>query len=174
MSKKLLHIGRAPDNDIILDELSVSKKHIQLSQEEDNTIYVRDVGSSNGTFINKKKIPLYEKTALKTKDKLTLGNVLFPWEKCFAEEKKEEAPPAIAQEMASAPQDKQKTPQEEPNKEGTEQSAPLPKETAQNLKNSIIKHHKKMSLIEEYGIYALLFVTFVSVMLWYFTNVVKP
>jgi len=186
MSKKLFHIGRAPDNDIILDDLSISKKHIQLSEEE-GVIYVRDVGSSNGTFINKKRLPLYEKTALKEKDILKLGDLVLPWEKCFVEEStsteseveenEEEIPPPQEQEEKAEAvpyKDPSKfipTPIPDPPKQETTEEQDTPKKS---LKDSIIQHKRKVSLIEKYGIYALLIVTFLSLMLWYFTQVTRP
>jgi len=50
-----LHFGRSHDNDIILDDKRVSRHHAQITFEE-GTYYLIDLETSNGTFINQKKI----------------------------------------------------------------------------------------------------------------------
>ncbi len=47
-------IGRRSDNDIILNDVSVSKHHAHLNFEKN--YFLTDLRSSNGTFINGKKI----------------------------------------------------------------------------------------------------------------------
>lgn len=48
-----LRIGRANDNEIILDAPSVSRHHAELDYENDNQQpTIRDLGSTNGTFVN--------------------------------------------------------------------------------------------------------------------------
>ncbi len=47
-------IGRRPDNNIIIDDASVSNRHARLTLE--NNYFLTDLRSSNGTFINGKKI----------------------------------------------------------------------------------------------------------------------
>lgn len=47
-----LRIGRAPDNDIVLDSPSVSRYHAQLTYGADPQPVITDLGSSNGTFVN--------------------------------------------------------------------------------------------------------------------------
>lgn len=45
-------IGRAPDNDIVLDDLLVSRHHAELRRQPDGRVEVSDRGSRNGTFVN--------------------------------------------------------------------------------------------------------------------------
>jgi hypothetical protein len=55
-------IGRSPDCDIFLDDVTVSRNHAVLV-EEGGEFYVEDQGSLNGTFVNRKRIdraPLHE------------------------------------------------------------------------------------------------------------------
>ncbi len=47
-----LRIGRAPDNDVVLDAPSVSRYHAQLHYDTSPQPVMTDLGSSNGTFIN--------------------------------------------------------------------------------------------------------------------------
>ncbi|MFB7513456.1 FHA domain-containing protein [Streptomyces sp. NPDC056144] len=47
-----VRIGRSPDNDIVVDDLVVSRHHAELRAEPDGTYRIRDLGSHNGTFLN--------------------------------------------------------------------------------------------------------------------------
>ncbi|MFE4589218.1 FHA domain-containing protein [Streptomyces laurentii] len=47
-----VRIGRAPDNDLVLDDLTVSRRHAELRAEPDGTYRIHDLGSHNGTFLN--------------------------------------------------------------------------------------------------------------------------
>lgn len=47
-----LTIGRLPDNDVVLDDLLVSRRHAALVRRADSTWELVDLGSDNGTFVN--------------------------------------------------------------------------------------------------------------------------
>ena len=64
-----LSIGRKPDNDIVIDMPVVSGSHARVLHEG-NRIVVEDLNSTNGTFVNKKKI---SKVALNHKDIIYIG-----------------------------------------------------------------------------------------------------
>ena len=49
------NIGRTPDNDIVIDNLAVSRLHAVLEEEKGN-YYIRDCDSLNGTLLNNQKI----------------------------------------------------------------------------------------------------------------------
>ena len=48
-------LGRAPDCDLVIDEDTVSSHHARIDWRHDHAEIV-DVGSSNGTFVNGKKV----------------------------------------------------------------------------------------------------------------------
>jgi hypothetical protein len=48
-------IGRSPDCEIFLDDVTVSRNHAVLVQEN-GKFHVEDQGSLNGTFVNRKRI----------------------------------------------------------------------------------------------------------------------
>jgi hypothetical protein len=51
--------GRHPDSDIFLDDVTVSRRHAEF-RREDNAFFVRDVGSLNGTYVNRERIDVVE------------------------------------------------------------------------------------------------------------------
>jgi FHA domain/zinc-ribbon domain len=48
-------IGRAPDADLFLDDVTVSRRHAVIEREEDG-LYIKDLESLNGTFVNRTRI----------------------------------------------------------------------------------------------------------------------
>jgi hypothetical protein len=61
--------GRHPDSDIFLDDVTVSRRHAELIRQGD-TYKVRDVGSLNGTYLNRERI---EEATLANGDELQIG-----------------------------------------------------------------------------------------------------
>ena len=62
-------------NDLCLGDNSVSQRHAEISKE-DEAVVVRDLGSTNGTFVNGTKI---SSIVLKTGDLISFGIVGFRW-----------------------------------------------------------------------------------------------
>ena len=52
---KVLRIGRAPDNDVVISDLSVSRHHAELRRVGD-TYQIGDLNSHNGTFVNGQRV----------------------------------------------------------------------------------------------------------------------
>jgi len=62
-------IGRSPECDIFLDDVTVSRRHAELVREGD-MFTIRDLGSLNGTYVNRRRI---ESTVLEDDDELQIG-----------------------------------------------------------------------------------------------------
>jgi hypothetical protein len=62
-------IGRSPECDIFLDDVTVSRRHAELSPDAD-TFTIRDLGSLNGTFVNRRRI---ESATLQDDDEVQIG-----------------------------------------------------------------------------------------------------
>ena len=67
--KEVISIGRHSDNDIHIDSLSVSSQHARIVKYHKKYI-IEDLDSTNGTFLNKKRI---SKENLSDNDVLTIG-----------------------------------------------------------------------------------------------------
>lgn len=67
-------LGRRPDCELFIPLQVVSRRHCQLSQEE-QSLKIRDLRSSNGTFLNGRKI--IDETEAKPGDRLQIGPLTF-------------------------------------------------------------------------------------------------
>jgi len=68
-----IRIGRANDNDIVVDNKLASRYHAIIQKIKD-AYFLKDEGSTNGTFLNGKKIPEAKYFKLQADDKITIGN----------------------------------------------------------------------------------------------------
>lgn len=69
-----LTIGRMKGNDIVLPKGNVSKRHAQLA-EKDGQMHIRDLKSTNGTYVNGRKIE--GETVVETRDKVYIGDFIL-------------------------------------------------------------------------------------------------
>jgi predicted component of type VI protein secretion system len=72
---KRLNVGRASDNELSLNDASVSKIHAALLMTGEGTLLVADTGSTNGTFINGRRIAYGESRAIEDGDVIGFGDV---------------------------------------------------------------------------------------------------
>jgi pSer/pThr/pTyr-binding forkhead associated (FHA) protein len=67
-------VGRAPRADFVVDAALVSRVHCRLTLNAVNELELEDLGSTNGTFVNGKKVM---RATLSDGDKVTIGRVQF-------------------------------------------------------------------------------------------------
>lgn len=69
LDQDLIRVGRHPDADILLDDISVSRQHAEITRLPVG-FSVRDAGSLNGTYLNRRRI---EDAVLHNGDELQIG-----------------------------------------------------------------------------------------------------
>jgi hypothetical protein len=64
-----IEIGRSPEADVFLDDVTVSRSHAMLTQDERGHV-IEDRGSLNGTYVNRRRV---EKATLEDGDEVQIG-----------------------------------------------------------------------------------------------------
>ncbi|AJE39649.1 pSer/pThr/pTyr-binding forkhead associated (FHA) protein [Streptomyces nodosus] len=67
---ELTTAGRHPESDIFLDDVTVSRRHVEFRRSPDGSFTVADVGSLNGTYVNREGI---DQVALNNGDEVQIG-----------------------------------------------------------------------------------------------------
>src|SRR5687768_7260753 len=62
-------IGRHPDSNIFLDDITVSRRHAEIRRAE-SAFGLHDVGSLNGTYVNRERV---EESPLRSGDEIQIG-----------------------------------------------------------------------------------------------------
>ena len=81
INKNEITIGRHPTNDIQIDEISVSGHHAMIIVQESEffegtkSAFLRDLGSTNGSFVN--KIKILDRQELRNKDEVKIAYNYF-------------------------------------------------------------------------------------------------
>jgi pSer/pThr/pTyr-binding forkhead associated (FHA) protein len=70
LDQPLVTAGRHPDSVIFLDDITVSRRHAEVRQLEGGGYAVADVGSLNGTYLNRQRV---EEAELHDGDELQIG-----------------------------------------------------------------------------------------------------
>jgi pSer/pThr/pTyr-binding forkhead associated (FHA) protein len=82
LDKDLTTAGRHPESDIFLDDVTVSRRHAEFSRTGESFI-VRDVGSLNGTYLNRERI---DSSTLSNGDEVQIGKFRLVYLTSSAEE----------------------------------------------------------------------------------------
>ncbi len=69
-------VGRSKKCDIYINDPFLSKKHARIFLSE-GKYYIEDLGSTNGTFVNGKRIEPGKCIRIKDSDKITFGTICF-------------------------------------------------------------------------------------------------
>ena len=73
INKSKFTIGRNPESDIFLDDITVSRKHAIL-EKIDKDFRIKDTGSLNGSYVNGQ---IVENSILKDGDRIQIGKYIF-------------------------------------------------------------------------------------------------
>lgn len=56
LDRESTSIGRHPESEIFLDDITVSRRHSSIEREQAGTYSVHDAGSLNGTYVNRERV----------------------------------------------------------------------------------------------------------------------
>ena len=69
LDNELTRVGRHPESEIFLDDITVSRRHAEFVRSAGGYV-VRDVGSLNGTYVNRERI---DEVPLSSGDEVQIG-----------------------------------------------------------------------------------------------------
>ena len=73
IGEETITVGRGPESDIFLDDVTVSRKHAEIEHGE-RGYRIRDVGSLNGTYVNRVRVDAVD---LRNGDEIQIGKYRF-------------------------------------------------------------------------------------------------
>lgn len=71
-----IYIGRSEENDIQLQDMSVSRQHLKII-EKDDRLYIKDLESRNGTYVKGNKVSSEAYYEIKDHDPIVIGMTLI-------------------------------------------------------------------------------------------------
>ncbi len=99
MEKIHLRIGSYPDNDMVIESEGVDGNHLELFCDSDGNVFITDLNTKNGTFINGEELNGY--ALLSQGDKVVLGrHYVFRWES-FVRKQPENENPQINRDVSN-------------------------------------------------------------------------
>ena len=75
LNESTITIGRISENILQIEDVSVSSRHAELTLADNGDYILKDIGSTNGTWINLKEAHEGEEHPLQDGDKLRFGNI---------------------------------------------------------------------------------------------------
>src|ERR1041385_7767055 len=70
-----LSVGRSPKNLLVLDSPKISRRHVIINVQNIGEFWLIDLGSSNGTFLNKRRV--HQPVRLCDLDQVIIGDYVF-------------------------------------------------------------------------------------------------
>lgn len=96
---KVITIGRSTENnDIVVNDEKVSRNHLQMVMDDNGNYSVVDLGSTNGTYVNGRRIS--GEVRLQPNDEVRIGQTVLSWKNYFASSSQ---PPIINPPMQPQP-----------------------------------------------------------------------
>jgi len=95
-NKRRNSVGRTKENDLDIDDASVSKSHASLAVNGEGQLIVADTGSTNGTFVNNIRVPYGKAFPITESDHVKFGTVEVAFER---------VPAAMIEKEEPKPQD---------------------------------------------------------------------
>jgi diguanylate cyclase (GGDEF)-like protein len=76
LTKPEMVLGRDASVDISISDNGISRKHVKFTKK-DQSVFLSDIGSSNGTLLNDKRIEPHVSVLLEKEDMIKLGKTIF-------------------------------------------------------------------------------------------------
>ncbi|MDZ7838108.1 MAG: FHA domain-containing protein [Actinomycetota bacterium] len=73
IGKDSISIGRSPESDIFLDDITVSRQHAFITSQKES-LALEDAGSLNGSYVNGERV---DSCLLKSGDRVQIGKYIF-------------------------------------------------------------------------------------------------
>ena len=150
---KTIYIGRAADNDIVLQDTLVSSKHLRIMRDETGSFFAEDLQSTNGTWIDNEPLRGASRR-IELNTIVRVGETVLAWQMYFLAA---EPPPPVVELHKQEPAPKQETKQMPPRRDA------LPEDTWERNLSRVI-----WGLLIAGGSIVLL------LLLWYFGFVRRP
>ncbi|WP_030799385.1 FHA domain-containing protein [Streptomyces sp. NRRL S-337] len=74
---RVMRIGRALENELVVSDLQVSRYHAEFHATPDGRFEIRDLGSHNGTYVNGQPVPKSGKAPVGPNDIIGVGHSTF-------------------------------------------------------------------------------------------------
>jgi pSer/pThr/pTyr-binding forkhead associated (FHA) protein/V8-like Glu-specific endopeptidase len=100
---KTLKIGRSSTNNIVISDVTVSAQHAIITILDTKEVHIKDLNSTNGTYVNGKRINT--ETNITANDVIKVGNATLDWLK-YLNERKQPAPPVFSGDVSTIKQKK--------------------------------------------------------------------
>lgn len=78
LNKAVTNLGRAPDNDIVINHPAVSGHHLNLTVRPDGVL-LTDLKSTNGTMVNGQRMPPGQPHMIQSADAIRIGDLTGNW-----------------------------------------------------------------------------------------------
>lgn len=70
LGQRPVSVGRSSDAGVFFDDVTVSRAHAELSRDDAGRVVLRDLGSLNGTYVNRVRV---ERVVLEAGDEVQIG-----------------------------------------------------------------------------------------------------
>gem|GEM_PF-2858859 len=85
---KTISFGRSPENDIVIQDVLVSTKHIAISMNEAGAFFIEDLNSTNGTLVQDNLIR-GGRQVITLDTIIKIGETTLSWQQYFETQKQE-------------------------------------------------------------------------------------
>ena len=166
LEKDLTRFGRAPDNDVVLEDGSVSGAHCLIRKESEGYV-ILDLQSSNGTRVNEQDV---QEQVMAHRDMIEMGSQLFRFID-LEDEAKDESSSEPPPKKASSPPPRKKQPAPEPpprrevkSKDESKKKGPARKVRASNVAQVASASDQQSPLARKSPAYTMIAISAISVM----------